>query len=250
MFPLRDDNPTRTTPIVTIFLIVLNVAVFLYQWLVIGLDVSAVGFGLIPAELTRGADLLYSGRRAGLPPGLQVHNLDPAWLTIFTSMFMHGGWMHLLGNMWFLWIFGNNIEDALGKTRFVLFYLACGVGAALTQVVLGPGSSIPMVGASGAIAGVLGAYVVLFPGSRVLCLVTMLIITTVELPASLVLGFWFFLQFISGIGALGDRAQGGVAFAAHVGGFIAGWLLVRVFAAGHRPPPRRHQAQPDFMEWR
>lgn len=249
MFPLRDDNPTRSAPIITITLIVINVAVFLLQ-LSIGLNASVFLFGLIPAELlNQPAQVLESAeftRRA-----LEA-NFDPAWATIFSSMFMHGSWMHIISNMWFLWIFGNNVEDALGKVRFTLFYLACGVAAALAQAFLGPNSPIPMVGASGALAGVLGAYLVLFPGSRVLVLITTLIITTIEVPAWLMLGYWFVLQVLQGVVSFGPKATGGVAYAAHVGGFVAGWLLVR-FIGGtphpHRDPHERRRAT-EFTDWR
>jgi membrane associated rhomboid family serine protease len=259
VFPLHDDNPTRSTPVVTFALIAINVAVFLWQMFVVGLDQSAWAFGLIPVELTQNPDFIFAGRGVGLPPGVEVQNLNPPLMTIFTSMFMHGSWLHIIGNMWYLWIFGNNIEDALGKTKFILFYLVCGVAAAMAQVVLDPSSRIPMVGASGALAGVLGAYLVLFSGSRVLCLITAFIITTIELPASIVLGFWFVLQVINGVIALGPRTPGGgVAFAAHVGGFVAGWLLIRVMGA--HPHLGEHAAEQyeryqrrapsDFRDWR
>jgi membrane associated rhomboid family serine protease len=248
LIPLHDDNPTRSTPVVTITLIVLNVVMFLFQ-LVVGLDVSAVWLGLIPAELTQNANRMYGGGDLGLPPGAGVANLEPAWATIFTSMFMHGSWLHIIGNMWYLWIFGNNVEDALGKVRFILFYLVCGIGAAMAQVWISSSSPIPMVGASGALAGVLGAYLVLFAGSKVLCLITTFVITTMELPASIVLGFWFVLQVINQLISLGPRtAGGGVAHAAHIGGFVVGWVLIRFFATDH--PPRRREHQPQNIHWR
>jgi len=253
MIPLRDDNPTRTFPLVTIVLIVLNVLVFFYQFS-IGLGTSAFQYGLIPAELTQQADLVYGGRGTELPPGVGVYNLNPAWFTIFTSMFMHGGLMHILGNMWYLWIFGNNVEDAMGKGRFIAFYLLSGIAAAALQIVLGPGSHIPMVGASGAIAGVLGAYLLLFPGSRVLCIIPLgFVWFTRELPAWLVLGFWFVLQLISGLGALGMQQTGGVAYAAHVGGFIFGLVFGRLMGradTGLRPSSRRYTPGQDYMDWR
>jgi membrane associated rhomboid family serine protease len=247
MIPLRDDNPTRTTPVVTITLIVLNAVVFLFQ-LLYGLEASAQHFGLIPAELMHHVDKLYVMRDAAGVEIFATRNVEPAWVTVFASMFMHGGWMHVIGNMWFLWIFGNNVEDQMGKARFVFFYLLCGMGAAAAQVFLEPNSTLPMVGASGAIAGVLGAYLVLFPGSRVLCATYMFVLTTFELPAWVVLGIWFVIQFFSGLGALGSKT-GGVAYAAHVGGFALGWLLVRLFAV---PPgrPRRDVSGPGSMDWR
>lgn len=253
MIPLRDDNPTRTFPVVTITLIVLNVLAFLYQYS-IGLDASAYLFGLIPAELSQHVDVAYGGRGTDLPPGVGVYNLNPAWLTIFTSMFMHGSFMHILGNMWYLWIFGNNIEDAMGKGRFIAFYLLSGIAAAGLQIVLGPGSQIPMVGASGAIAGVLGAYLLMYPGSRVLCIIPLVVVWfTRELPAWVVLGFWFVLQLLNGLGALGMEQSGGVAYAAHVGGFIFGLVFGRVMGQagpGHPPPSRRYTPRSDYMDWR
>lgn len=260
MFPLKDDNPSLTTPIVTISLIAVNTVVFLYQWLQ-GLQVASLKYALIPAALTgaapREAIALY---KFHVPPqyieALNIHSLHPEWISIFTSMFMHGGWMHLIGNMWFLWIFGNNVEDALGKGKFLGFYLLCGLGAAAAQVVMGPTSTVPMVGASGAIAGVLGAYLVLFPGSRVLSLVTIIFfITTVELPASVVLGFWFLLNLVNSfVGIGGNAAGGGVAYMAHVGGFALGWVLIRVFGDRlQRPAPRYAQYRnygPGSDDWR
>jgi len=252
MIPLRDDNPTRTFPAVTIALITLNVLAFLYQHS-IGLGTSAFMYGLIPAEVTQHVHLLYGGRGTELPPGVGVYNLNPSWFTVFTSMFMHGSFMHILGNMWYLWIFGNNVEDAMGKGRFIAFYLLSGIAAAALQVVLGPGSQVPMVGASGAIAGVLGAYLLLYPGSRVLSIIPLgFVWFTRELPAWLVLGFWFVLQLMSGLGALGMQQTGGVAYAAHVGGFIFGLVFGRMMGSadsGYRPP-RRYTPGSDYMDWR
>jgi membrane associated rhomboid family serine protease len=247
MLPLYDDNPCRTTPIVTIALIVLNVVVFLYQ-LLIGLDASVFLYGLVPAALTQGQSLVPVHTSQGM---VGIQNLQPAWATLFTSMFMHGGFMHIIGNMWYLWIFGNNVEDVMGKPRFILFYLASGIGAAALQVVLGPGSQIPMVGASGAIAGVLGAYLVLFPGSRVRSIVTLgFFWTTADIPALIVLGFWFVLQFFGGLGALGMHQAGGTAYGAHVGGFILGLLLGRVLASPEPAVARREHRPPDYTDWR
>lgn len=246
MIPLRDENPTSKTPVVTILLIALNVAVFLFQ-LSVGLDRSVYLFGLIPAELVGGADRLYTGRRLGLPEGATIQNLDPSWMTVFTSMFMHGGWLHILGNMWYLWIFGNNVEDDMGHGKFLGFYLLSGLAAAAAQTVMGTDSPIPMVGASGAIGGVLGAYLVLFPGSRVLCLITTFIITTVELPAWIVLGFWGVLQVLSGVWGMLGPQSGGVAYAAHVGGFACGMILGRVLGQVRRPPSQR---QREYVDWR
>jgi membrane associated rhomboid family serine protease len=192
------------------------------------LATSVCNLGLIPGELT---GLLPPGTRFPLgeglvcatDPGRQIENL-------FTSMFMHGSWMHLLGNMWFLWIFGNNVEDSMGRLRFVVFYLVCGLAAALAQVVANPASAIPMVGASGAISGVMGAYLVLYPRVRVYAMVPLgFFLTSVALPAWVMLGYWFLIQFVSGLADFaGD--MGGVAFWAHIGGFVAGVVLVKLFA--------------------
>ncbi len=215
MIPLRDTIPSRTFPGVTIALIVVNVLVFFQQ---LGLD-SRQGeafvaiFGAVPAQFTGAAP------HAALPPGL----------TILTSMFLHGGVLHLLGNMVFLWIFGNNVEDATGHLRFLGFYLICGAAAALAHIAANPDSIVPMVGASGAISGVLGAYFLLYPHARIVTLVWLgFIAQTVRIPAFVFLGFWFLVQSFSWAASGGDGG-GGVAFAAHVGGFVAGLLLLVPF---------------------
>jgi membrane associated rhomboid family serine protease len=243
VIPLRDDNPTRSTPVVTFLLIAINVVVFLLQ------QVGGVQFtnylALFPAELTRGVDLVY--------PGGQPVNLEPAWLTIFTSMFLHGSWLHLGGNMLYLWIFGNNVEDAIGKVRYLLFYLVGGALAAGTHILFSAGSRIPTVGASGAIAAVLGGYIVLFPHARVTTLVPIFFfLQVVELPASVVLGFWFLLQLFNGLMGLGSQIgrgaeAGGVAFMAHIGGFIAGYVLMRLL--GNRRPEPPQYRRPSFMDY-
>jgi len=217
MIPLHDDNPTRVFPIVTVTVIALCVVVFLWQ-LSLGRDGgwAVYAFGLIPAVLL--------GDRA-LPPEIA---LLPPTATVFTSMFMHGGWMHLIGNMLYLWIFGNNVEDAMGHWRFVVFYLVAGVGAALAQAFLNPASSVPMIGASGAISGVLGAYLLLYPHARVMVLIFLGIFARILYPPALfVLGFWFVLQFVNAMMTKGGG--GGVAFWAHVGGFVAGVALIPIF---------------------
>lgn len=249
MFPLRDENPTSKTPVITILLIVVNVLVFLFQ-LMRGLEISVGQFGLVPAQLVQGSDALVAIGQDGAGQTYGVQNLNPAWMTVFTSMFMHGGWLHILGNMWFLWIFGNNVEDDMGHGKFLGFYLVSGIAAAAAQTLLGPGSSIPMVGASGAIGGVLGAYLVLFPGSRVTCLVFLFVlITTVDLPAWIVLGYWGIIQVVSGINGMMGPTAGGVAYAAHVGGFVCGMILGRMLGQVRRPPSyaRYHR---DHIDWR
>jgi membrane associated rhomboid family serine protease len=223
VIPLRDLNPTRTTPVVTYAIIAVNVLVYLFQ-----------------VSLTPYAEKLFV-MHYGLVPALlgQEHH----WITPFTSMFVHGGFWHLALNMWSLFIFGDNIEDRLGKSRYIAFYLASGIGAAAAQVFVGPGSMIPMVGASGAIAGVLAAYVRLFPQARIVTLIPLLIFFFVrEIPAVFFIVFWFLMQLLGGIGSLGAAGDGGVAVFAHIGGFIAGlWLIrallpVRNATAGFRRP--------------
>ena len=221
MFPLKDDNPSRTTPVFTIAIIVVNVLVFLYQFsLEVGGREGARAaesfireFGLVPCRLTGACH-----GSADLPSPV---------LTIFTSMFMHGGWFHVGGNMLYLGIFGNNIEDTLGHIRYLFFYLASGVAAALAQVAMGPTSDVPMVGASGAVSGVLGAYLLLFPHAHVTTLLILgFFFRVAKIPALVVLGFWIVLQVLNGLGSFG--ARGGVAFFAHIGGFLAGIGLLFV----------------------
>jgi membrane associated rhomboid family serine protease len=231
MFPYRDENETQRPAIVTGTIIGLNVL----SWFVLqgagtpmSLAKSVCELGLIPAELT-----------GSLPPGTPfpmgeglVCTTDPGRQVshVVTSMFLHGSWMHLLGNMWFLWIFGNNIEDSMGRLRFIVFYLLTGLAAALGQVLTSPDSPIPMVGASGAISGVMGAYLILYPRVRVFALVPLgFFLTSLALPAWVMLGYWFVIQFVSGLVSVGGEG-GGVAFWAHVGGFVAGVVLVKLFA--------------------
>ena len=212
--PLYDDNPTSRDPIVTYVLIGLCVGAFLWQFQFEPREETAVlyTYGMVPARLFG----LWHPR---------VYQVVPSWATLLTSMFLHGGWLHLIGNMMFLWIFGNNIEDVLGRGRFLLFYLCCGVVAALTQALSSYGSHVPMVGASGAIAGVLGAYLLLYPNANVHVFVWIIIFfRIVNIPAWIVLGLWFAMQLLSGLA----RAPGtpGVAFWAHIGGFVGGIILI------------------------
>lgn len=222
MIPLSDDNPTTIQPVVTIIIIALCTLIFLWQISLgtSGFEAAVLGLGVIPATLL--------GDKV-LPPELA---LVPPAMTVFSSMFLHGGWMHLIGNMLYLWIFGNNVEDAMGHVRFVLFYLLCGVAAVLTQALPNTDSAIPMIGASGAISGVLGAYLLLYPHARVLVLIPLGFYSRlVRLPAMAVLGLWFVLQLVSSL--LADPRAGGVAFGAHIGGFIAGMVLLPLFKYGH-----------------
>jgi len=231
MFPYKDENPTVLIPLVTVAVIAVNVAC----WIFIqgfgtepALSQSVCQLGLIPVE--------FLGRAA---PGTAIRisadaacllGSSPTWYAPFTSMFLHGSWFHLLSNMWFLYLFGDNVEDAMGHFRFAVFYVMTGLAAAAVQVLASPGSALPMVGASGAISGVMGAYVILYPLVRVHTLVFLgILITRVALPAYLMLGYWFLLQLLGGLPAVGGKAPGGVAFWAHVGGFLAGALLIPFF---------------------
>jgi membrane associated rhomboid family serine protease len=251
VFPYHDENETQRPAIVTLAVI----ATCALVWIVVQgagatepLARSICNLGLIPGELT---GLLRPGTRIPLGEGL-VCLTDPGAQTsnVISSMFMHGGWMHLLGNMWFLWLFGNNVEDSMTRPRFVAFYLLCGLAAALLQVFIEPSSGIPMVGASGAISGVMGAYLVLYPRVRVYTMVPLgFFLTSIALPAWAMLIYWMVLQLVGGFVDIGGEG-GGVAFWAHVGGFLAGVVLVKLFA---RPDHiRAHRAQhwrPERVGW-
>ncbi|HEX7081839.1 MAG TPA: rhomboid family intramembrane serine protease [Gammaproteobacteria bacterium] len=230
MFPIRDDNPHILTPYATYAIIALNVA----AWVLLqgmgtepALSASVCRLGLIPGELLGN---VMPGTRLQVGANLYcVLGDSSSWYTVLTSMFMHGGWLHIIGNMWFLWIFGNNVEDSMGHVRFVVFYLLSGLAAAAAQVLADSDSVIPMVGASGAIGGVMGAYILLYPRVHVHMLVFLgFFVTTVAVPAFLMLGYWLLIQLLSGFGSIGAEG-GGVAFWAHVGGFVAGAVLVLVF---------------------
>jgi rhomboid family protein len=226
MFPLRDENPSQTVPVITRALIVLNAAVFVYE-LMLGPDLKIFTYtwGMVPARLTLAVQY---GEESIAGPGL----------TLLTSMFLHGGWLHLVGNMWYLWIFGDNVEDRLGHARYLLFYIASGLVAALLHYALNPGSQLPTVGASGAIAGVLGGYLVTFPHARVVTLVPFFpFFQVMALPAVVVLGLWFVMQFFSGFLSLGFATGGGVAWWAHIGGFAFGLIGMRLLSVGRRPRP-------------
>ncbi|HEU4680476.1 MAG TPA: rhomboid family intramembrane serine protease [Gemmatimonadales bacterium] len=229
MFPYKDDNPTLATPIVTLLVIAANVA----AWVLVQgmgaepmLSRSVCQLGLIPGEFLGQLPEGYS-----IPMGeatMCEMGGQPTWFTPLTSMFLHGGWFHLIGNMWFLWVFGNNVEDSMGHFRSLAFYILCGLAAAATQAFMNPSSPIPMVGASGAISGVMGAYIVLYPRVQVHMLVFLgIFITRIVVPAYMMLGYWFLLQIIGG--GLASGEGGGVAFWAHAGGFIAGAILIYVF---------------------
>jgi len=215
MIPYKDDNPINIIPFSTILIIGLNILVFIMQ--------------LMSGENSR--DIVYS--YGAIPHNIVSFNsnqpISPV-LTIFTSMFMHGGLLHLAWNMLFFWIFGNNIEERLGHVRFIVFYLFCGVVAAFSHALLSPGSTVPMVGASGAIAGMLGAYILLFPMSQIHTVVFLgFYITVIKIPALIVIGFWAIIQVVSGLISQGNAGQGGIAFFAHVGGFVAGLATIKLW---------------------
>jgi membrane associated rhomboid family serine protease len=207
MIPLRDVIPSRTVPFVTVIIIVLNAAGWLLELSMSPPDLNRLllEYGVVPAELRP--------------------------ITLFTSMFLHGGWFHVIGNMWFLWIFGDNVEDAFGHGRFIVFYLFCGMTAAFGQIIMEPNSLLPTIGASGAIAGVMGAYFVLYPRSRVLTLIPIFLFDIIEVPAIFLLGFWFLMQLVNAgaVAVTASSGSGGVAFAAHVAGFVIGVGSVFVF---------------------
>jgi len=215
MIPYKDDNPINIIPYSTILIISLNILVFVMQ-LMSGEDSKSIvySYGAIPHNLI----------------SFQSNQPIPPALTVLTSMFMHGGLFHIAWNMLYFWIFGNNIEERLGHVRFIFFYLFCGVVAAFSHALLSPGSTVPMIGASGAIAGMLGAYILLFPMAKVHTLVFLgFYITVIKIPALIVIGFWAIIQVVSGLISQGNAAQGGIAFFAHVGGFVAGLLTIKLW---------------------
>ena len=221
MLPFKDNIPTERFPLITVVFMAINIAMFFYELTLDAsgqLDSFLTEYGMTPYEITHGVSLV--------PRGL------PVYITLITSMFLHGGWLHLGGNMLYLWIFGNNVEDSMGRFRFVIFYLGCGLLASLAQIAIDPASDIPNIGASGAIAGVLGGYLLLYPRAKVMTLVFLLVfITVVELPAVFVLMFWFLFQLFYGLSDLGS-STGGVAYFAHIGGFVAGLLAIKLFTLG------------------
>jgi membrane associated rhomboid family serine protease len=225
MIPFRDNIPSRSYPIVTVSLIIINLLVFIYE-LSLGrsLEEFMTQYGVVPAAVFSWPESNASFQAILLP--------------FLTSMFLHAGWLHVIGNMWYLWIFGDNVEDRLGHFTFLIFYLLCGLGAGIVHTILNANTVIPSVGASGAIAGVLGAYLISYPFARVLTLVPIFIfIQVIEIPALIVLGFWFFMQFLNGTATLAmtTASQGGVAWWAHVGGFVIGMFLIGLFPRKDRP---------------
>ena len=259
MFPLKDDIPTRRFPVLTVAIIVINVVMYFgFQGAYTGSDEKfnerVVEYGAIPYEIThpgKGCGVTAGGQQLACEGQEGVSGDAPSqpstWLTILTSMFMHGGLLHIGGNMLFLWIFGNNIEDSMGKARFIAFYLLGGLAALLAQTLFQPDAAVPTIGASGAVAAVLGGYALLYPRARVVTVIFIVIFFTVlQLPALLVLGGWFVLQALSGASELtqpvGDGG-GGVAYWAHIGGFIFGLLVIKIFADDvHEDYERAHRA--------
>lgn len=255
LFPIADDNTGRTTtPVINYTLIAINILVFVFLQGLGSNEKFTYAYSTVPAEIITGKDIVtrpvmvqnLTGQRMEMP-GLQP-TLIPVYLTLITSMFMHGGIAHIFGNMLFLFIFGDNIEDRLGHIRYLIFYLVCGVLASLAHVfatvAMASDSSsllVPSLGASGAISGVLGGYLLLFPTNRVMVILSWFL---VPVPAFVAIGLWFVFQLISGLGMLGSGSQaGGVAYAAHIGGFIAGLLLIKVFEIGRRPPDRYYERE-------
>lgn len=234
MFPLRDDNPTLNASVITIAIITLNILTWIF------IQGGGLGFSLVESIWSYG--LLSGELLQRIPQGTRIPVSDHAvylvegsrYYTLITSMFMHGGWLHLLGNMWFLFVFGDNVEDAMGPIKFIFFYLVCGLSAAALQMVFEPGSSVPMVGASGAIGGIMGAYARLYPRAPVHTLVFIVIFAgRIIVPAFVMLGYWFFLQLAGGLFSVGP-GSGGVAVWAHVGGFVAGFGTIRYFCNSSR----------------
>lgn len=219
MLPLKDDNPTETVPFITVSIIMINILVYIYQ-LSLGPEFERFIFtmGAVPNKIIN---------HSGLIPKISL----PAFLTIYSSMFLHGSLLHIVSNMLYLWIFGNNIEDAMGHIKFIFFYLICGSMAAFAHIITDIDSKIPMVGASGAVSGILGAYILLYPRARILTLVIIgFFVRLVKIPAVFVLGFWILMQFLFGMTSLTARgSSGGVAWFAHIGGFVAGFILINIF---------------------
>ena len=229
MIPLKDTTPRRSVPVITLLLIAVNVFVFIHQISLspTALDAFIKTYGLVPSKIS----LALAGRH---------YSLDQALLPLFTCMFLHGGLLHIIGNMWFLWIFGANVEDRLGPFAYLFLYLVTGIGSGISQLLFSWGSHVPSIGASGAISGILGAYIVFFPGSRILTLIPLFIIWfTARIPAAIFIGLWFLIQFLSGVSSLGTANMGGVAWWAHVGGFLLGVLLAGATRSFSRASPVR-----------
>ncbi len=259
MIPIKDyPGPRRRLPWVTWGLIAANIVIFLYQ-VSLGPDAAAfmLAYSVVPVALTHG---IPQTSLPGVPAHLPFHTPDPVYLTLITSLFLHAGWLHIGGNMLFLYIFGDNVEDRMGHIQYLVFYLFCGVIAGITQIAVDPNSPIPSLGASGAIAGVLAAYLVLFPWARVQTIIFLFIFfTIVTLPAVVLIGVWFLLQLLDGVAGLSavQQGMGGVAYFAHVGGFVTGLVITLLLRPWLRPPPTvsypyfpRHPRSASPAEWR
>ncbi len=228
MIPLKDQNPSKSIPFVNIALILINISIFLYQYFFYseGPELMFLRLGFLPYEFTHMVDI-------------SPENLIPVPLTMFSAMFMHAGWLHLLSNMLYLWIFGDNVEDILGHRRYLFFYLFCGIAATLIHGFMNVNSKIPTVGASGAIAGVLGAYICLFPKARVQTLIIIIIFfRIVRIPSVVLLGYWILIQVVSGMAEMEAHTGGGVAWFAHIGGFFTGLVLIMGMKKKRRPTSR------------
>lgn len=228
MIPIKDYNPTRNFPLITVIFIVVNVLAFIQDRLTGHYEPMLVETARGMAQVNHFVGGLTAN--FALVPARLAADPGSSWINVFTSMFLHGNWLHIGSNMLFLWIFGNNIEDVMGKLRFVIFYLCCGIAAAAAQFISAPASTVPMIGASGAVAGVMGAYLVLYPHARILTLLPIFFFFTfIEVPAYLIIGYWALLQFISANWLDAGSAKGGIAYFAHIGGFVAGILLLFLF---------------------
>jgi membrane associated rhomboid family serine protease len=265
LFPLKDNIPTRRFPVLTVAIIAINVGMFFFfQEATLSLSGASVDnqkvvdYGAIPYEVTHPGDqcIERSTQFAAIACGPDEdaerevgRDLPPTWLTLLTAMFMHGGLLHIIGNMLFLWIFGNNVEDSMGRPRFVAFYLLGGIAATMAQVLVGPNAAVPTIGASGAVAAVLGGYILLYPRARVVTLIFIIFFVTVlELPAYLVLGLWFLIQLLYGTTELTQPVAGGggVAYFAHIGGFVFGLLAIKLFANRAQDDYERPQRVPVY----
>jgi len=240
MIPIKDTIHSRSFPLITWLLVILNVLVFVFIELPLsqsGLERLVATYGVTPNQC---AAPILKGLSLAVIPGIGVL-VQGCAVPLITSMFLHGGWLHIIGNMWVLIIFGDNVEDRMGSMRYLVFYLTCGVVSGLTQAFIAPNSAVPAIGASGAIAGVLAAYMILFPRARVVTFIPLFILPWfVNIPSLIFIAIWFLLQFFSGVAALGGGVSGGVAYWAHVGGFVCGLLLVWLFAGGPRQRPKSY----------
>lgn len=256
MIPIRDNIPSRSFPFVNNAIILICVVAFLLQLANSEQGALVDSYGMVPARLMHPGEVIETIQQVPVqtPYGIQVREVVrqtspaaiPEWLTLFTCMFLHGGWMHMLGNMWFLYIFGDNVEDCFGHVGYLLFYVGCGLLAGITHLLTGPDSAIPTIGASGAIAGIMGSYLILYPRAMVLAIIPIgFFLQTFVIPAAVFLGFWFLLQFFQGTMAISSAQSGGVAWWAHIGGFAAGLVVTFVLEKLHWIRAPVHETLPD-----